>query len=193
MSLFSALAIGGGSLVGAGASYLGSREAARAAESAGDTALAIYQQQRRDLAPYRSLGKSALNRMRDIYLGGTRDFTTAPGYDFRFGEGAKAVERGAAARGRQLSGPQLKALMRYGQGVAADEYDRGFNRLAVLSGFGPQAVSQGNLAGANFAVNAGNAAMNAARARASGYEGIGSSINQGINNALVLRAMQGIY
>lgn len=193
MSLWGGIASGIGSLVGAGASYFGSQAQAKAAEQAGDRSLAIYKQQRADLAPQRELGHQATNALRDIYLTGTTPFTAAPGYDFRVSEGNKALERGAAARGRQLSGAQQKALIGYGQNVASDEYNQGFNRMSQLAGFGSQAINAGNQAGNVYVSGANAAGQNAAAARASGYEGIGSSVNSGINNLLTLRAMQGLY
>jgi hypothetical protein len=193
MSLFGGIASAVGSIVGAGASYLGSQAQAKAANKAGDQAYAIYQQQRKDLAPQRELGYQATNRLRDIYINGTVPYTTDPGYAFRMGEGTKALERGAAARGGQLSGAQQKALTRYGQDYGSAEYNNGFNRMSQLAGFGSQAVQQGNQAAGQYAVNIGNAGQNAAAARSSGYEGIGSSINSGVNNLLTLRALQGLY
>ena len=193
MSLFGEIASGVGALVGAGASYLGSQAQANAAGNAADLSRNIYNQQYKDLAPYRAVGKESLNTLRDIYLRGTTPFTASPGYDFRMQQGVQALERGAAARGRQFSGAQGKALMGYGQNLATEDYNQNFNRLAALAGYGPQAVAQGNAAGGQFAINVGNAGQNAAAARASGYQGIGSSINSGINNLLTLRAMQGLY
>lgn len=193
MSLWGGVASAVGSIVGAGASLLGSQAQAKAAGKAGDAAYAIYQQQRKDLAPQRELGAEATNRLRDIYLTGATPFTADPGYDYRLGQGVQALERGAAARGGQLSGAQQKALARFGQDYGSNEYNQGFNRLSQLAGFGSQAVAQGNQAGAQYAANYGNTVQNAGAARASGYAGIGSSINSGINNMLTLRAMQGLY
>lgn len=51
-----------------------------------------------------------------------------PGYQFRMGEGAKAIERGAASRGNLLTGGTAKALTRYGQDFASNEYDKIYNR-----------------------------------------------------------------
>lgn len=191
MSLFGEIASGIGSLVGAGASYLGSSAQAKAAQQAGDRSYAMYQQQRKDLLPQIQLGQQATNKLRDIYLTGEVPFTAAPGYDFRVAEGLKALERGAAARGRQFSGAQGKALTQYGQNIASDEYNQGFNRLASLAGFGQTATGQAHSAGNTYVNAANTAGQNAAAARASGYEGIGSSINQGINNALFLRYLGG--
>ena len=191
MSLWGDIASGVGSAVSAGASLLGANEARKAADKNRDLSYAIYSQQRKDLAPYRGVANLALRDLQDIYLSGTKDFKTSPGYDFRMSEGTKALDRSAAARGRLFSGPQGKALTRFGQNLATDEYNQGFNRLTSLAGLGSGAVQSGNNAASQLAINVGNANTNAAAARMSGFQGAGSSINQGINNYLTLEALRG--
>lgn len=107
---------------------------------------------------------------------GQDDFQTDPGYQFRLGEGTKALERKLNAAGKTYSPEAAKALMSYGQGLASEEYgnaynrfnidqDNLFNRLASISGFGQNASGQIANAGANYA-NAGNEL----------YTGMGNSI-----------------
>lgn len=104
--------------------------------------------------------------MEDFQFSGA-DLALDPGYQFRLGEGQKAIERSAAARGGALSGGTLKDLMRFGQGLASDEMDRAYGRAA-----GAYGMNQGNrmnrfgrlstLAnmGRGAAQDAGNMAMN---------------------------------
>ena len=55
-----------------------------------------------------------------------------PYYQFRLGEGLKAREKSAAARGTLLTGGTLKGLEGYAQGLASEEAGKGFDRsLAV--------------------------------------------------------------
>lgn len=56
------------------------------------------------------------------------DLAADPGYRFRLNEGLNAIERSAAAGGKALSGQTLQALTDYGQGLAADEYQRAYDR-----------------------------------------------------------------
>lgn len=56
------------------------------------------------------------------------DFIKDPGYQFRLDEGAKAVQGSAAAQGGLLSGAAMKAMQRYGQGYASNEFANAFNR-----------------------------------------------------------------
>jgi len=51
-----------------------------------------------------------------------------PPCQFRLAEGQKAIERSAAARGILNSGSTRKALERYGQGMASQEYRNAYNR-----------------------------------------------------------------
>jgi hypothetical protein len=59
-----------------------------------------------------------------------RPITDDPSYGFRFGEGVKALERSAAAKGTLLTGGHMKALARYGQDMASTEYQNSYNRRA---------------------------------------------------------------
>jgi len=51
-----------------------------------------------------------------------------PGYQFRLSEGAKAMNRSAAARGTLKTGATIKALSDYRANAASDEYQRAFDR-----------------------------------------------------------------
>lgn len=51
-----------------------------------------------------------------------------PGYQFRLEEGAKALERSAAARGVLRTGGTLKDLLSYGQDLASQEYENVYGR-----------------------------------------------------------------
>ena len=124
-------------------------------------------------------------------------FETAPGYQFRKEEGQRGVENSAAARGGLLSGAALKAIQKYGQDFASNEYGNWFNqsntdrnyiagqgdasynrfntntsnqynRLAGLSGTGQQATNLVNTAGADYAKLAGKNITDAGNAQAAG-------------------------
>jgi len=56
------------------------------------------------------------------------DFVKDPGYDFRQAEGEKGVNRQLSARGGFDSGSALKALARYNQDYASNEFTNAFNR-----------------------------------------------------------------
>jgi hypothetical protein len=127
------------------------------------------------------------------------DFQKDPGYQFRMDEGAKAVDNSAAARGGVLSGGAMKAMARYGQDFASNEYSNAynrfntdqttrFNRLSSLAGTGQTATAQGITAandltsstqtGTTNLISQNNAAANAT---ASQYAGIGSAVSGAAN------------
>jgi len=110
------------------------------------------------------------------------DFRTDPGYEFRFDEGQRALERGAGARGGLLSGGYGRKAMRYGQEFASNEYTNVYNRIANIAGLG-QVAAQSSGA---YAINAGSAMGNAANqgAMSSAYG------SQGATNAWANTANQ---
>jgi hypothetical protein len=82
---------------------------------------------------------------------GGYNFMTDPGYEFRIGEGQRALERGAAARGGLLSGGYGRKAQRYGQDYASNEYNNVFNRISAIAGIGQSGSNQSG----NYAMNAG--------------------------------------
>jgi hypothetical protein len=100
---------------------------------------------RGDLAPWREAGGQAIGQGLAM-LQPDYDHTTSPGYQFRFGEGQRAVESGAASKGMLMSGGTLKDLTRFGQGVAADDFNDQFNRtMAVAGGGQSQLIGLGSM------------------------------------------------
>jgi hypothetical protein len=89
------------------------------------------------------------------------NFRTDPGYQFRFEEGQRALDRGAAARGGLLSGGYGRKAIRYGQGFASNEYTNVYNRIANIAGMGQVA----NQFAGNAALQAGAGMGAAASAR----------------------------
>ncbi len=132
----------------------------------------------------------------------TRDFTMSdfkadPGYDFRMSEGMKAIERSAAARGGLNSGATLKAITRFGQDTAAQEYGTAYNRfrqgqqvklnpLQSIAGVGRTATGQINSLNSNYATNVGNNLTGAANASGAatiaGSNALSGSLTNGINS-----------
>ena len=109
-------------------------------------------------------------------------YAKTPGYDFRFNEGMKGLNRSRAAAGSLDSGATQKAALRYAQDFAANEYGTHLNRLAALSGAG-QTASQNAFAGYQ---NQGNALANLqtqfGNAQAAGTIGGANAINQGLSS-----------
>lgn len=111
-------------------------------------------------------------------------FYASPGYQFRLDEGQQGLDRNMASRGLLNSGARGKALTRYNQGVAADEFGNYTNRLSALAGLGQTATDQTNAYASSYAGNQMNANTNAGLSRASGYLGTTGAISSGVNNVL---------
>lgn len=105
---------------------------------------------------------------------GGYQFQTDPGYQFRLGEGMRALERGGAAAGGLLSGGFGRRAIRYGQDYASNEYTNVYNRIANIAGLGQVGASQSGQAALYTGSQMGNAAGNQGFARASGYAAQGN-------------------
>jgi hypothetical protein len=127
--------------------------------------------------PWQLAGGWSVNELRNKLAEGPGEYTKSPGYDFRLQEGVNALERGAAARGKQLSGAQEKALTRYGQDYATNDYQNWLNRwydslkpYQSLAGLGQTSAT----AAGQFGVGAG-------QSQAAGYLGQANTINSLMN------------
>jgi hypothetical protein len=171
-----ALAIGGSALLGASASKSAANTQAAATDRAGELQERMFNKQVELQEPWRQAGMNALNKMQSGDVMGMMD----PSYSFRLGEGLKALDRTAAARGGLISGGALKAAQRYGQDFASQEFGNAYNRLAGLAGVGQTATGAQSNAAGQFGVNAGNMMTSGAAARASGYVGGANALNSGL-------------
>jgi hypothetical protein len=111
-------------------------------------------------------------------------FFESPDYQFNLGEGQKAIDRSAAARGGLLSGGAQKEGIRYASGMASREYSAFVDRLMQQAGLGNTGIGASAAAGANTAATVANAATNAANARGSAYLTAGSAINSGVQGGI---------
>lgn len=214
MAIGTAAAILGSAVVGGAVASKAAGKAASAQRDAANTAssteLAMFDQNREDMQPWREAGTAALSQLtagtarggdfnRDFSLS---DFRQDPGYQFRMDQGQQAFERSAAARGGALSGGALKGLARYGQDYASGEYQNAynrfnndrttrFNRLSSLAGTGQTATRDVASMGTQTAQNIGQNQMAAGNARASGYVGQANAITGGLNNLSTFAMMGG--
>lgn len=106
---------------------------------------------------------------------GGYNFMTDPGYEFRVGEGQRALERGAAARGGLLSGGYGRKAQRYGQDYASNEYNNVFNRIAGIAGIGQGGTNQSGAYAMNAGSGMGTAAAQGGYASAYGQMGAGNA------------------
>jgi hypothetical protein len=179
-------------IIPAAATLLGAKMSSSAAKSAAQTSAQsadratelqqrMYEESVARQQPFLETGTEMFNRLAALQRGGpeAQNFLQMdPGYQFRFKEGLRALDRQAAARAGLQSGAALKAAQGYGQDLASQEFGAAYNRLASMANVGPQAAGVMSNLGQNYATNVGNiyqqqgnTAANAALARGSAYSG----------------------
>ncbi len=120
-----------------------------AQDSANAEQRAARDQARADLQPWVTAGGNALGITSDLSGANGTDaataamanFQTSPGYQWQLGEGLRAVDAGAAAKGMLRSGATLKGEMAYGQGLASQDFSNYYNRLFDLSKLGQNSAA----------------------------------------------------
>ena len=213
-----------GPLITSLASLYGGSQAAQASERAADITAAatnraidlqerMYREGLERQQPFYQAGVNALTQLQQRTgamppaFTGQVDLTRDPGYAFRLSEGLKGLERSAAARGGLMSGATGKALTRFGQEAASQEYQNAYNRalteynalrqreseeynrLSGLAGTGGTTAQQIGVAGQQMASNVGNLAtqqgstaanalLSGAAARQSAYGDVGKAWGQ---------------
>ena len=195
----------GATLVGAGSDIYNSGKAADAQEDAANRSLDFYReiidQNRADQAPWRDVGSSSLYQLaaglgaeyegapgttEERYATALNRFQESPGYAHQFGQGIEAIEAGAASAGLLDSGRTAKALTRFGQGLANQEWNAHQNRLASLAGIGQTATGQTGSQGLYGARGVAGVNQDAGQATASSYTGRANAINSGLENLAAL-------
>ena len=190
-----------GAMIGADASKKAAKTQAKSAKDANKLIWDMYQQSRADSMPWLIAGKDALGKLSDMTKDGSdymrgfnlSDFQADPGYQFRMDEGQKALERSAAANGNLNSGATLKALSRYGQDYASNEYNNAYNRwnndhtttwnrLSSLAGMGQTQSAQLGNWGQQTGALMGNNIIGAGNAIAAGKIGAANSWNGALTN-----------
>lgn len=118
-------------------------------------------------------------------------FRNSTNYQWRFGEGNKALQMSALPGGGFDSGATRKALLEYGQNFAANELGTYMDRLAqqqqlglgaasALAGVGQNFVGQVSANNNSAASAAANAALMQGQAKANMWGGIAGGIGQAI-------------
>lgn len=150
-------------LMGASAARSAARTQAAAAREGIDAQKAMFERGLEEQKPFREAGIEANNMLMEQLRNFPQyqasrglspaelaaeqfNFQADPGYGFRLEEGLRALERSAAARGGLMGGATGKALQRYGQGLASQEYQNAFQRFqadrAARAGLGSMEYGQ---------------------------------------------------
>lgn len=202
MAIGTTAALVGGAVLGGLIQGQAAKDAANTQASAAKDANALqyqmFQQQREDQQPWRDAGAKALGQMQndefqDVFS--MNKFQQDPGYQFRLSEGEKAINNAAAARGMGNSGATMKALAKYNQDFASNEYTNAynrfnndqtnrFNRLSALAGVGQTANNAVANAGTNYANAANSNIIGMGNAQAAGQIGMANATNQALGQGM---------
>lgn len=139
-------------------SLIGAQQGLGALSGAHDQAIGRFDTNYYD--PFTRAYAGAPGLIADAYgLGGTAGtqrargaFQAGPGYQFALDQGTQALDRSAASRGMLGSGNQQQDLLRFGQGLANQEYGKWLAGLGGIADAGMNAAQgqtgrQGTLAG----------------------------------------------
>ena len=158
----------GSALIGSNAAYRGSKSQSKAAALA-----------RADQMPYAMPGRGAVASLAQLYgidpntgaltgqpfpEGSLEAFRRSPDYQFASDEGRRQVEFSNAGRGLLRSGNNMRDLVRFGQGLATQQFGQYRGALMQLAQLGQGAASA-----------AGQASMAQGAAQASGPVGAANS------------------
>lgn len=176
MAAITSAVIGAGvGLYGASKQAGAAKAGAKASQQATDATIAEQRRQydlsRADQMPWLNAGKDAIGQQQALMSGDFSKFYQSPDYQFALDEGFKSMDRSAASRGRLYSGGYGQDLTKYGQGLATQNYNNFYSKLAGLSNTGSGTATNLGQLGQNFANSFGTAQMNNANNRASSYQG----------------------
>jgi hypothetical protein len=115
-----------------------------------------------------------------------------PGYQFRLSQGLNSINAGGAAGGMRFSGATMKALEKYGQNFASNEYSNVYGRKQ--SELNNQYSRQSGLAniGVNAATGMGENAYQMGNAQAAGIIGQQNAQTQAVNNLSQIGTLAGM-
>ena len=185
-----------------GGAAIGASGAKSAAKTQADAALEVQKM----YEPFREAGTGAVSQLSDLLAPGgdltktwDKSFqapttTDDPGFQFRLDQGNQAIQRSAAARGGLTSGGTVKAIDRYSQDLASQEYQNAWNRSLIQynTAYNEFQTNQENQyrrlmglteVGVQGAGGAGQAITQAGAATASGQVGSANAWSGGISGA----------
>lgn len=147
-----------------------------------------YGEQKKYLNPYYEAGNRSMSQLANGNLVNTSNLVNDSGYQFRLNEGLKGINAAAAAKGGLNSGATLKALTRYGQDYASNEYDKAYNReysrLSQLAGYGNNAANNLASAAGSYGSNLSNNYMGLGNASAASSMALANNQNQLISSGI---------
>lgn len=177
MAAVTAAAIGAAGAIAGG--VMQNRAAGKAADAQRNAANAgIAEQQaareqfQQNIAPYLQFGQTGIAGLQGL-LADPDSIQDSAAYQWRFNQGLQGLDRSAASRGNLFSGGHNADVQGFGQGLASQEYDNQWARLAGIAQLGQ-----------NSAIGAGQQGQQSANAIGNLYGNIGlADAGQAINSA----------
>ena len=205
-----AAAIVGGAVIGAVGSNMAANKGQSSANKAVDTQAGMFNTIVGQEQPFIQAGYGATTRLNTLLgTGGdpnaagygslTSNFTPQdflnnldPGYQFQLQTGGQAIRNADTPGVGALSGPALKDLMSFNQGMAATGYQNAFNRfttqqnnifsrLSAIAGMGQNAASNTGTAGTALGQGMANAQLTGGAYGAAGTMGAFNALGGGAN------------
>lgn len=171
---WSAVIVGGASLLGGALSSNAASKGAKAQQDASAQAIAEQKRQfditQENMAPWLQSGGWALDQQKAFLNGDWSGFQNSPDYKFAVDQGFAGLDRGAAAHGNLWGGGTDADRIALGQGLATQYAGNYYSKLAGMSGTGQTTANQLGSYGQNYANAVGNNLNNAANATASSYQ-----------------------
>lgn len=185
---FVAAAIGGGALIGAGASIYASNKQSDAANNALQFQQNVLGQNQANAKPFIGAGTGALDRLNTSYNDPT-SVTNTPDYKFGVTQGMDALQNSAAARGGALSGNFLRSADQFGQDYATNYLGNYRSGNLAIANMGSGAAGNNANASNTSAGQIGNSYNYLGGAQASGAVGAANAFTGGAQNYLLYNAL----
>lgn len=149
-----------------------------------------FDQSRTDQLPWLTAGTGALGQLGTLNSGNFDAFKASPDYKYTLDSSLGSLDRYAASHGAYNSGGADADRIKLAQGLASQNYNNYYNRIANIAGVGQNSAQNLGSLGANMATNIGAQYNKQGEAWASSYAG---QSNAWSNYANSLAGMAGQY
>ena len=184
-------------VIGAGSSLYAAGKSDKSARHARNRQWRQYLETKERLAPWVARGTEGLQAFADRALAGPGPYEESPGYQFQLGEGNRNIDSGFGAGGSLGGGAHERARVRFGQGHAAQDYDRHLNRyyaslqpLQNLASMGQNAAVQTGNFGQTSVNQMNQYGRYGAQGQGGGAVGASNAVRGGLQDYMTYRAMQ---
>lgn len=185
--------------IGAIGSVVAGGEQASGQEAAANTQQNMFNTITAQEQPFINSGYGASTQLNNLMAPGgylsqqfsPKDLQNYPGYQFQLQQGDQAIQNSAAASTGAVSGPALKSLANYNQGLAGTTYGNAFDqfqtqqnnifdRLNQIATRGQNAAGNLGTAGTTLGTGIAQAQAGAAASQAGGIVGASNNIGNNI-------------